>query len=153
MGYDHLTRNEVIFRCLSIPNALFGNLEAPLSQRKAIVILGGTYIYLQKSGNYYFQRKSYSLHKFRRLLKPFLIVCPDGDIINIYGLYEATKSDATILTEIMRSQIDPFHWFFNEGDVLILDRGFRDSIDEVESCGYLTYLPASKDETEHQLTV
>ncbi|KAJ0169522.1 hypothetical protein K1T71_014707 [Dendrolimus kikuchii] len=32
-------------------------------------------------------------------------------------------------------------------------RGLRDSIEEVESCGYRTYMPASKDETEYQVTV
>ncbi|KAH9638606.1 hypothetical protein HF086_003851 [Spodoptera exigua] len=81
------------------------------------------------------KRKSYSLHKFRRLLKPFLMVCSDGHIIDIYGLYEATKSDATILSEIMKNPSDPFHWFFHENDVLILDRGFRDCIEDVETCG------------------
>ncbi|KAJ0178760.1 hypothetical protein K1T71_005535 [Dendrolimus kikuchii] len=117
-------------------------LQTPLSE---LVIL---LIFICKKA----VRKSYSLHKFRHLVKPFLVVCPDGHIIDIYGLYEATKSDATILSEIMRSQIDPFHWFFNKDDVLSLDRGFRDSIEEVESCGYRRYMPASKDETEYQLS-
>lgn len=153
LGFNHITREEVISRVLAIPNALFGNPEAPLSERRAIVILDGTYIYLQKSSNYFFQRKSYSLHKFRHLLKPFLIVCPDGHILHIYGLYEATKSDAKILSDIVRSENDPFNWFFNENDVLILDRGFRDCIEDLELCGYQAYMPASKDETETQLTV
>lgn len=152
LGFNHLTRNEVISRCLSIPNALYGNPEAPLPERRAIIILDGTYIYIQKSSNYHFQRKSYSLHKFRQLVKPFLLVCPDGHIIDIYGLYAATKSDATILKEIMRNESDPFHWFFNQGDVLILDRGFRDSIEDIDSCGYLSYMPASKNDTELQLS-
>ncbi|KAJ8721074.1 hypothetical protein PYW08_006539 [Mythimna loreyi] len=150
LGYNnHLTRQDVISRCLTIPNTLFGNPDASLTQRKAII---GTYIYLQKSSNYYFQRKSYSLHKFRHLLKPFLMVCPDGHIIDIYGLYEATKSDATILSEIMKNPSDPFHWFFHENDVLILDRGFRDCIEDVETCGYSAYMPLSKDDNEYQLT-
>ncbi|XP_045781800.1 uncharacterized protein LOC123878570 [Maniola jurtina] len=139
LGYDHITREEVISRCLSIPNELFGNPDAPLRDRRAIIILDGTYIYLQKSSNYYFQRKSYSLHKFRHLVKPFLLVCPDGHIIDVYGLYEATTSDAAILSDIMKSPEDPFHWFFHEDDVLILDRGFRDCIEEVETCGYRAY--------------
>lgn len=152
LGYNHLTRQDVISRCLTIPNTLFGNPDGSLNERKAIIILDGTYIYLQKSSNYYFQRKSYSLHKFRHLLKPFLLVCPDGHIIDIYGLYEATKSDATILSEIFKDPYDPFHWFFHEDDVLILDRGFRDCIEDVESCGYRAYMPSSKDENEYQLT-
>ncbi|XP_052743939.1 uncharacterized protein LOC128199252 [Bicyclus anynana] len=153
LGYNHLTREEVISRSLSIPNTLFGNPDASLRDRKAIIILDGTYIYLQKSSNYYFQRKCYSLHKYRHLVKPFLLVCPDGHIIDVYGLYEATKSDATILTEIMRNGQDPFHWFFQEDDVLILDRGFRDSLEEVETCGYRAYMPATNGATERQLTV
>jgi hypothetical protein len=152
LGYDHLTRQDVINRCLTIPNVLFGNPNVPPTERNAIIILDGTYIYLQKSSNYYFQRKSYSLHKYRHLLKPFLMVCPDGHIIDIYGLYEATKSDATILSEILNSINDPFHWFFHENDVLILDRGFRDCIENVESCGYRAYMPATRDDNEYQLT-
>lgn len=64
LGYDHITREEVIARCLAIPNALFGNPDAPIRDRRAIVIVDGTYIYLQRSSNYYFQRKSYSLQSF-----------------------------------------------------------------------------------------
>lgn len=37
--------------------------------------------------------------------------------------------------------------------MLILDRGFRDSIDEVETCGYRAHMPATKDASEHQLSV
>ncbi|KAH9636329.1 hypothetical protein HF086_012594 [Spodoptera exigua] len=68
------------------------------------------------------------------------MVCPDGHIIDIYGLYEATKSDATILSEIMKNPSDSFHWFFHENDVLLLNRGFRDCIEDVETFGYSAYI-------------
>ncbi|GBP09565.1 hypothetical protein EVAR_76566_1 [Eumeta japonica] len=46
----------------------------------------------------------------------------------------------------------PFHYFFEEGDVLILDRGFRDAIVSLEEHGYVAYLPPSKQRNETQLT-
>lgn len=35
----------------------------------AIIVLDGTYIYIQKSSDYDFQRRSYSMHKNRSLLE------------------------------------------------------------------------------------
>lgn len=49
LGIDHLTREEVMARNLSIPNAFFGNEGS-----NAVIILDGTYVYLQKSMNFLF---------------------------------------------------------------------------------------------------
>ncbi|KAF9416064.1 hypothetical protein HW555_006476 [Spodoptera exigua] len=58
-----------------------------------------TYIFLNKSSNYMFPNDIYSLHKYRNLLKPFLIVVCDGYILwPCYGLYKATTSDAEIMS-------------------------------------------------------
>jgi hypothetical protein len=62
----------------------------------------GTYCYIQKSFNNEFQRKSYSVQKGRHLVKPFVLCTTDGQIVDIYGLYEATKNDATILLDILK---------------------------------------------------
>uniref|UniRef100_A0A2H1VNI0 SFRICE_040660 n=1 Tax=Spodoptera frugiperda TaxID=7108 RepID=A0A2H1VNI0_SPOFR len=86
LGLDHISRNEVVAKNLSVPNGLFGNPDAPLQERKAILVIDGTYVYTQKSSNFLFQRKTYSLHKYTNLLKPFLIVCCDGYILDVTGL-------------------------------------------------------------------
>lgn len=161
LGFDHLYRGgaartyrqSLAQRILRIPNVLFGNPEASISNQKLIVICDGTYAYLQKSSNYLFQKKSYSLHLYRNLLKMFLIVCPDGYIIDAFGPYEATKSDARIMEELInQNENNPFHWFFHEGDVFILDRGFRDVMNTLKEAGYEAYMPLTKNAGERQLS-
>lgn len=148
LGWDHITREQVLRRNLFIPQTLFGNRE----QNKCIIILDGTYVYIQKSSNFLFQRLTYSHHKFLNLLKPFLIVCCDGYIIEVAGPYSATTSDASILNKLIDGANSVFNWFFQEGDVLILDRGFRDAVPNVESCGYDAHMPKSVSRGETQLT-
>lgn len=48
-----------------------------------------TYIYLQKSGNFQFQRRAYSLHKGRPFVKPIVVVTTTGYFIAILGPYMA----------------------------------------------------------------
>lgn len=82
-------------------------------------------------------------------MKPFIIVCTDGYIINVLGPYPATTSDATIMkTEFQDGK--PLREYFQRGDAFILDRGFRDSIPLLKQC--TTYVPASLEEGETQLS-
>ncbi|CAG4942126.1 unnamed protein product [Colias eurytheme] len=103
LGFDHITRNEVIARNKIIPNHIFGTED----QSKAIIILDGTYLHIQKSSNFLFQRESYSLHKYSNLVKPFMLVCGDGYIIEVTGPYNARTSDATILKQILDNHSEP----------------------------------------------
>ena len=45
---------------------------------KAIAYVDGTYAYIEKSSNFRVLRQSFSLHKGHHLVKPVLIVAPDG---------------------------------------------------------------------------
>ena len=45
-----------------------------------ILILEGTYVYVQKSNNSSMQRRSYSLHKKRSLVKMMMVVSSNGEI-------------------------------------------------------------------------
>lgn len=140
LGVDHISRTDVVARNLTIPDTFFGN-----EGRNAVVICDGTYIYLQKSMNFLFQRKSYSLHKFRNLLKPFLIVCADGYIIDVYGPYAATTSDATILRDLLTNESQSgLEWFFQPNDAFIFDRGFRDAVPNLEECGFVAHMPPTR---------
>lgn len=153
LGLDHITRDQVIHHNRILPNNIFGNEAVP----KAIVIFDGTYLFVEKSSNFLFQRRSYSLHKYRNLVKPFLIVCADGYIIDVTGPYPAVTSDSDIMEKILQNHDEPiedgaFHYFFESGDIFILDRGFRDSISLIESHGYVAHMPPSKSPNETQLS-
>lgn len=156
LGYGHMNREDVARRNLLIPETLFGNGAIADSERKAITIVDGTYIFIQKSSNYFFQRKSYSSHKYRNLVKPLLLVSCDGHIIEVSGPHAATSSDAQIMLNIIENENDHddgvFNWFYGEGDVFILDRGFRDAIPTMNSYGYSTKTPETKYPGETQLT-
>lgn len=148
LGLNHLNRQQIVERNLAIPNTLFGSFEGV---DRPIAIFDGTYCYVEKSSNYLYQKKTYSMHKYRNLLKPFLIVCTDGHIIDVLGPYPATTSDA----DIMRNEFvngRPLQEYFCQGDAFILDRGFRDSLPLLHQCGYRTYVPASLQEGETQLS-
>lgn len=151
LGIDHISREEIINRNLSIPDALYGNPGSANEERKLMFIFDGTYIYVQKSSNFLFQRDSYSLHKYKNLLKPFIITCSDGYILDVLGPYSAKKSDAKIMTRLL-SPNSAFPWFFKQGDVFILDRGFRDSLRRIEQWGYEPYMPLTKAANETQLS-
>lgn len=153
LGLDHITRDEVVERNRVLPNVLFGNEESP----KAILICDGTYIYIEKSSNFLFQRLTYSLHKYRNLVKPFLIVCADGYILDVLGPYSARTTDADIMKMVLQNHNEPiengaFNYFLHRGDVFILDRGFRDSIPTIETYGYEAHMPPSKQREETQLS-
>jgi hypothetical protein len=85
LGFSHID-HETFVREHNTPLAktLFTSNE-----KSAVLVLGGTYIYIQKSSNYKFQRVSYSLHKHRPFVKMMVIVASDGYILNVLGPYRA----------------------------------------------------------------
>ena len=52
------------------------------NEPKAVVCVDGTYSYIEKSGNYRSLRQSYSVYKGRHLVKPILLVAPNGYLFN-----------------------------------------------------------------------
>lgn len=87
-------------------------------------IADGTYTRIEKSANNEFQYNSYSGQKLQHLLKPFLICCPDGYIIDCYVGFKANENDAAILEYILKTDKDLNEIFLKNKTVLILDRGF-----------------------------
>ena len=147
IGLNHMTHMDIVNRNLSIPNALFSNENRP-----AIAIFDGTYVYLQKSSNYLFQKKTYSLHKYDNLVKPFMIVSCDGHIIDVVGPYAATQTDAEIMNHLFQAEDSPYRQLFQRNDVFILDRGFRDAIPLLETLGFQIHKPESLGPGQTQLT-
>ncbi|CAH2109185.1 unnamed protein product [Euphydryas editha] len=129
---------DIAKRNLSIPNTLFGN-----NNRPAIAIFDGTYVFLQKSSNYLFQKKTYSLHKYDNLVKPFMVVSCAGHIVDVVGPYAATQTDTEIMSHLFQAENSPYRQFFQQNDVFIFDRGFRDAIPLLENLGFKVYKPES----------
>jgi hypothetical protein len=95
------------------------------------IIADGTYCYCQKSSDNAFQRRTYSSQKKRHLVKPFVICATDGQIIDVYGLFGANENDASIFTNILKES-DDLRELLQPDDVVLLDRGFRDCINELK---------------------
>lgn len=117
---DQLIENNRV----ALVDQLFG-----VEKGSAVLLLDGTYIFIQKSKNHKFQRKTYSLHKHRNLLKAMMVVMPNGRILFADGLYFADyqNSDSEILEDMLSKQ-GGFSAFIKPGDHLIVDRGFQNVI-------------------------
>ena len=141
LGFEHISRQNVIDKHTG---PLATRLFTKPGDNKAILILDGTYIYVQKSANNIVQRKIFSFHEGRPLIKPMMLVSTDGYIISAIGPYlaNARNNDASITKHsIMNNREGIIDWLeFN--DVLIIDRGFRDSLPLLNHLGYETYMPA-----------
>jgi hypothetical protein len=88
-----------------------------------VVFVDGTYARLEKSSNNQFQYNCWSQQKMDLLIKPFLITCADGYIIDCYGPFQANANDAKILQHILETDeklmsiLKPYQTY------VIMDRG------------------------------
>ncbi|XP_043476198.1 uncharacterized protein LOC122507514 [Leptopilina heterotoma] len=134
-AFEHLTETSKIFYA---PNG-----------DKIILIFDGTYLFIQKGADFSFQRNTYCMHKSRNLIKPMMAVYPDGYIAGVFGPYPGKKNDASIMIELLEKD----YWSsFQEGDVLVVDRGFRDSLTHIEEKGFLSKMPSFADGPRLPLT-
>jgi hypothetical protein len=100
-----------------------------------------TYIDIEKPGNFEEQRKSYCLPKKKNLFKPTLFVLPTGYILEVSDLCysDARNNDATILKYLFETT--ELKNYVDEGDALIVDRGYRDSVEMAQERGMDVYMP------------
>lgn len=76
----------------------------------------------------------------------------NGHIIDIYGLFEATKNDASIIDLVLANSSD-LRELFQKDDVILLDRGFRDAVSKLETEYQLRVkMPALLANNQKQLT-
>ena len=135
IGVGHITRQKLIDdHTRQLAKCLFTDEAGDSS--KLILVLDGTYIYIQKSQNHYFQRRSYSMHKGRPLVKPMVVVTTTGYFLTILGPYlsDGKNNDAKILNHVLDTNMDALKSFISPGDVFVVDRGFRDSLKLLEVC-------------------
>jgi hypothetical protein len=64
---------------------------------------------------------------------------PNGKIIDIFGPFPATWNDATITKRIIEHTDLTQH--LQRKDLLIVDRGFRDAVNDMEREGYVVAMP------------
>ncbi|XP_048750412.2 uncharacterized protein LOC125662290 [Ostrea edulis] len=140
IGLQHISRQEVIENhTRPLAQSLFGNA----AQNQAIAVLDGTYIFIQKSNNFHFHRRTYSLHKGRPLVKPMVVVSTDGYFLTVVGPYLADyrNNDAAIFNHMLRSNIEDIKNWFQEDDIFVVDRGFRDALTVLEDFGIKAFMP------------
>lgn len=130
------SRDQLIEHNSEMSNYLFD----PEKQKKAMLVCDATYIFVNKSRNYVHQKKTFSGQKKRNFLKAMNITTCDGTIVYIIAPFPAVQNDATILKYLL----DETSMFDNleEGDILLLDRGFRDVVQLVEEKGLVVKMPS-----------
>lgn len=147
LGAKHLKREEWLNHRSVIAKNLFD-----LGNDQLALIADGTYCYCQKSSNNNFQRKTYSEQKKRHLVKPMVICTTDGYIVDIFGPFEACLNDARILIDLFEKNGD-LRQLVHARDVFLVDRGFYDCIEPLESkleCQF--YMPSYIPKGDKQLT-
>lgn len=139
LGFKHISRDDVIHNhTRPLAKQLFSG-----DRDSAIIVLDGTYIYIQKSGQYNFQRRSYSLHKNRPLVKPMMVCSTTGYILGVFGPYYADyrNNDSAITKHIFERNLDNIKTWLKDDDILVVDRGFRDCREFLHELGLKTEMP------------
>lgn len=149
LGFNSLSR-QFLIKNTTISSRL---LHAENDPNKLITIWDGTYIYLDKSANYDFQKKTYNGQKKRNFLRPMMCVTTNGYIIDVLGPFAAVENDATCLKHIIE-KVPEVKQIIEPGDVFIFDRGFRDCREEMVQAGYVIKMPEfiKKNHPRQQLT-
>lgn len=116
------SREDLINHTTTMCRVLFCESES----RQTVLIFDGTYIFIERSSNYEFQRDTYTDQKKRNFLKFMMCVLSDGYILHALGPYEAKNNYAKILRSLQETTNKL--QYLQTNDVLILDRGFRDCV-------------------------
>lgn len=143
IGLRSITRNDFIAAPVTqFANTLY-NPEPNIS--RAIVCIDGTYSHITKSSNFRILRLFYCVHKERHLVKPALIVAPDGFILEIQGPYfsDSHNNDAEMLRHEFEDDRNLLRKWFQEGDIFILDRGYLDITLLLDNIGIHNEMPVN----------
>lgn len=151
IGPESIRRQEFIMQHVTeFANKLYNpQPEEP----KVVAVIDSTYAYIHKSKNFRVLRQSYSVHKNRHLLKPTLIIAPDGYSLTIFGPYfsDARNNDAEILRHEFERDVDSLRNWFQNGDIVLVDRGYRDAIPLLQRLGIDHKMPALLEHEQRQL--
>lgn len=152
VGINSINRQDFIERHVTaFANQLY-NPEP--EQQKAIIFCDGSYLEVQKPTNFQAQRMSYSSQKHYNLVKPGLMVAPDGYILDIHGPYfsDNRNNDAAMLQNELEDDDRGYTNWFQNGDIFILDRGYRDSEPVLQQLGIQMKMPPFLERNQKQFT-
>lgn len=138
LGYDHMTREEALEKhSIHLTSDVLNRPDDRLC-----LISDCTYNYIEKPSDFVLQRKTFSLHKQRNLLKPLYIVLPSGYILEAAGPYfcDSKNNDAANIRHHYENS--DLLLFLEEEDFFVLDRGFRDVVEETEANGQSVFMPS-----------
>lgn len=129
MGFGHLSRDTIVNDHTTDSAKQF--FSDPISDT-VIIVMDGTYVFIQKSSAYRFQRLSYSMHKNRPLVKPCVLTSTDCYIVNVMGrnLSNGKNNDASIIKHIITS---------NSGNITEF---LKDAFPFLNELGFKTHMPA-----------
>ncbi|CAF1060022.1 unnamed protein product [Rotaria magnacalcarata] len=127
LGLNHLTRTEALSHHTTYTKAFFGD--------QLLLIWDGTYVYCNKSNDHTLQRDCYSGHKSRHLVKLMSLVIPDGYVLDLIGPFYGKHNDAAISRAIL-DKCTELSVLREDNDTHIVDRDFRDVVEEFQALGY-----------------
>lgn len=149
LGFNHISRQELASKHTSpFARKLYG---IPLSN--ICLVIDATYLPVQKSFNHAEQLKLYSNHKHYHLCKPMAVTTDTCYHVAVGGPYYAdnNNNDGKILKSMLSANSD-FANFLDPDDILILDRGFRDSISTIEELNVKHLMPHFLKKKQKQFT-
>ena len=95
------------------------------------------------------------MHKKRPLVKPMMIVSSTGYYVSVLGPYLSNNknNDAKIIMHALSNNVESMKSWLNEDDVIIVDRGFRDSLEFLHELGIKTEIPSflKKGQKQHDV--
>lgn len=94
-----------------------------LKEDELAIVADGTYCRIEQSANNEFQYKTYSGQKKDNLVKPFILCCTDGYIIDCYGPFQANRNDASIIEYILETDVQIQQILIPNKTIIFLDRG------------------------------
>ena len=98
------------------------------------------YFYAGKASSHGFQRSTYSGQQKRHLVKFMPLYWVDGHCLDTLGPFFATEKDITITNHIITTKNASEGWY-GTGDVMIVDRGFRNVAEDYSRFGYEPKMP------------
>lgn len=152
IGLNSITKENYIAR--HIPEFVNELYNANPNISRVIGAIDGTYSYIPKSSNFRTLRQSFSILKSRYLLKLVLIVAL-GFILDIQGPYfsDSRNNDAAILENEFERDAERMREWFRDGDILIVDRRYRDATELLARLGIIWKMPALLQQGRNQLTI
>ena len=127
LGLNHLIRTEALTHNTAYTKAFFGN--------QLSIIWDCTYTYCNESEDHILRRACYSRHKSRHLVKLMSLVLPDGYVLDLISPFYGKNNDASISRSILNTCTD-LSVLHHDNDIHIVDRGFRDVVEEFQALGH-----------------